>query len=43
MNFFKKIQEQRNNEMITAIRKILPANCTLASFEYDKNILEIWS
>lgn len=36
MKFFKKIQEQCNNEMITAIKKILPANCTLASFEYDK-------
>ena len=36
MKLFNKIQEKHNNEMITTIKKILPANCTLASFEYDK-------
>ena len=36
MKLFKKIQEQRNNEMETVIKQILPANYTIESFEFDR-------
>ena len=36
--FFKRLKEQRENDMLNALKAILPAAATLVSFDYNERV-----
>ncbi len=36
--FFKKLKAQRKNDMLNAMKAVLPAEATLVSFEYNDKV-----
>ena len=36
--FFKRLKEQRKNDMLNALKAVIPAEATLVSFDYNKMV-----